>query len=171
MAADRDQAPLIDHCDAIGMLHRGQAMGDDQRGAPTHQGRQCLLDQVLALGIEGTGGLVQQQDRCIHQQRPGNGQTLALTTRQPQPCITQVGLIALRQLQDEFMGMGTARRGLYLGIGRLGTSVADVLLDRSEEQCRVLRYQRKVAAQVLRIETIQRLTIKKDLPLLGIIEP
>ncbi|MNJ59822.1 hypothetical protein D3C77_555240 [compost metagenome] len=125
---------------------------------------------MLALGIEGTGGFVQQQDRCIHQQCPSNGQALALTTRQSQPRITQVGLIALRQLQNEFMGMGTARRGFHLGVGSLGMSVADVLLDRPEEQRRVLRHQRKVAAQVLRIKTVQRLAIEQNLPLLGVIK-
>ncbi len=76
MGADGHQLALIHHRDTVGVLYRGQAMGDHQGGAALHQARQGLLDQVLALGVEGAGGLVQQQDRRIHQQCPGNRQAL-----------------------------------------------------------------------------------------------
>ncbi|MNJ74760.1 hypothetical protein D3C77_717420 [compost metagenome] len=71
------------------MLHRGQAMGDHQRGAPAHQAGQCLLDQVFALCIEGAGGFVQQQDWCVDQQRPGNRQALALPAGQADAALAQ----------------------------------------------------------------------------------
>ena len=67
MSAHRHQAPLVDDRDALGVLDRGQPMGDDQRGTPGHQAGQCLLDQVFALRVEGAGGFVQQQDRRVHQ--------------------------------------------------------------------------------------------------------
>ncbi|MND85551.1 hypothetical protein D3C80_774820 [compost metagenome] len=152
------------------MLHRGQAVSDHQGGAPAHQGRQCLLDQVFALRIEGAGGFVEQQDRRIHQQGPGDRQALALATRQAQAGIAKVGLVTIGQLQDELMGMGTARGGLDLLDRGIGASVADVVFHRAEEQRRVLRYQRKVAAQVLGVEVAEVLAVEQDAPLLRVIK-
>lgn len=78
VGAHRHQPALVDDRDALGMLYRGQAMGDHQRGTAGHQAGQRLLDQVFTLCIKGTGGFVQQQDRRIDQQGPGNRQALAL---------------------------------------------------------------------------------------------
>jgi hypothetical protein len=36
------------------------------------------LHQLLVLGVEGAGGLVQQQDRGLADQGPGDGQALSL---------------------------------------------------------------------------------------------
>ena len=78
VGTNRNQLALIHHRYPVGILHSSQAVGDNQSGAPLHQAGQGLLDQVLTLGIKGAGGLIQQQNRCIHQQRPGNGQPLPL---------------------------------------------------------------------------------------------
>jgi len=44
-----DDAAVIHHQDAVGMLHRGQPVRDHDRGAIRHQGRQPLLD--LRFGV------------------------------------------------------------------------------------------------------------------------
>jgi len=59
MRAHRHQLALVHYRNAVGILHRGQTMRDDQRGAPLHELRQGLLDQVFALSVEGAGGFVQ----------------------------------------------------------------------------------------------------------------
>ena len=90
MRPHRHQLALVHHGNPVGILHRGQPVGDHQRGAPFHQLRQRLLDQVFALGVQRAGGFVQQQDRCIHQQGPGDGQALALAARKAHAAVAQV---------------------------------------------------------------------------------
>ena len=138
MLADSHQPTLLDYGDTVGALYRGQTVGDDQSGAPRHQAWQGLLDQVFALGIQGAGGLVQQQNGGIHQQRPGNGQALALTAGKPQAGLAQVGLVAVGQLLDKVVGMGGLGGGLHLGVAGAGFAVADIVRHRTEEQRRIL---------------------------------
>src|SRR5438876_2111759 len=47
-----DDAALVQHDDAIDVLDRRQAVGDDDRGPAAHQLLQRVLDQVLRLGID-----------------------------------------------------------------------------------------------------------------------
>ena len=81
MRTQRHQLAVIDHRNPISVFHRGQAVRDNQCGASRHQAGQGLLYQVLTFGIQRTGGLIEQQDRRIHQQRPGNCQSLTLPPR------------------------------------------------------------------------------------------
>src|SRR5262249_1264606 len=47
-----DDASLVEHEDLIGVANRGEAMRDDERGAPAHQGMEAVLDQRLAFAVE-----------------------------------------------------------------------------------------------------------------------
>jgi hypothetical protein len=53
-------------------------VGDDEGRAPLHQLAQPGLDHGLGLGIERTGGLVEDEDARLRQQGAGNGKPLAL---------------------------------------------------------------------------------------------
>ena len=53
MAAFFHDAPLIHDEDAVGAPDRGEAVCDDERGAPFRSGRNRLLDEALALTVEG----------------------------------------------------------------------------------------------------------------------
>src|SRR5262249_21864061 len=46
------QPPLVEDKNAVGARHRGKPMGDDQRGAPLHDGVERPLHQRLAFGVE-----------------------------------------------------------------------------------------------------------------------
>ena len=48
-------------CNAVGVDDGGQAVGDDDGGAPDHEAVQCGLHQRLALRVQRAGGLIQQQ--------------------------------------------------------------------------------------------------------------
>src|SRR6266699_5902449 len=83
VAAALHDASLGQHHDEVGVLHRGQAVGDDEHGPVRHEALDRLLHQPLRLGIEGARRLVEDQERRIAQQRPRNGDALALAPRQP----------------------------------------------------------------------------------------
>lgn len=51
----------------LGALHDcGQAVGHHKSGAPRHRHVQSVLHQLLALGIQGSSGLIQHQDLRPH---------------------------------------------------------------------------------------------------------
>ena len=81
-------------------------MGDDDCGAVVHKLLQGQLYLVFALGIQGTGRLIQQQDFRVIEYCPGQGDTLALSAGQSYALFAQVAGVAFRQLRDEFVGMG-----------------------------------------------------------------
>ena len=78
MGALLGDGALVQHQNAISIDHAGQAMGKDQRGAPLHQPIECDLDDGLILGIHSRERFVQNQNRRIAQNSPGNGNPLAL---------------------------------------------------------------------------------------------
>lgn len=72
MTALRDDAALLQHDDAVGLLHGSEAVRDNQRAAILRRIVQRPLHQPFAGGIERAGGLVEQQDGRILQDRAGD---------------------------------------------------------------------------------------------------
>ncbi len=71
-----------------------------------------------------------------------------LTPRSP-----MTRLVALRQLQDEFVRVGVARRLFEIGLGRVGLAETQIFLDRAVKQVRVLVHDRDLAAQHVRVQS------------------
>jgi hypothetical protein len=170
MGADVDDAAGLHHHDAVGAQHGGQAVGDHQRGAPGHQPFQRLLHHVLALGVEGRGGLVEQQHRGVLQQGAGDGDALLLAAGEPRATLAELALVALRQGADELVGLGQPRRAQDVLAARLQPAVADVLGRRGGEDHRVLRHQGDLAAQGQRVELAQVDAVEGDTALLRVVE-
>ena len=82
VGALRDDRAALEHDDAVGILHRGEAVRDRERGAALLERLEPLLHQALGGGVERTGGLVEQQDRPVGEQRARDGQALLLAARQ-----------------------------------------------------------------------------------------
>ena len=65
---------------------------------------------VLGVTVEVGGGLVEDQERRVAQERPGQGQPLALTGRQARPALAQHGVEALGQPVDQVGEAGVVHR-------------------------------------------------------------
>ena len=114
--------PVLQHDNLVGVANSRQTMGDDD-GRPTdHQPLQCLLDQELGFGVDRGRRLVQDQDRRVPQHRSGDGQPLPLTAGELDSALTNQGLIPVRKLLDEVVGISDTRCPEYLLIG--GSRVA-----------------------------------------------
>ena len=61
MDALLDDAAIVQNQNAVGVEHRREAMGDDQRGALRHHFFERGLHQHLIFRIERRGRLVEQQ--------------------------------------------------------------------------------------------------------------
>ena len=102
-------------------------MGNHQGGAALHSGFQRGLHHALAVGVQGAGGFVQQKQRRVFQHGSGDGNALALTTRQAHTFFAQEGLVTLWQLHDELVSKRGLGRSQDFGVSRLGLAIADVV--------------------------------------------
>ena len=87
--------------DLAGAADRREAVGDDDRGAALQQPLQALLDRLLGAHVDVGGRLVEDQDARLGQQRPGEGDELALAGRELDAALADLGLDPVRQRGDE----------------------------------------------------------------------
>ena len=72
--------PPLHHHDRIRRQNRAEPVRDHKRRPLVHQLLDRLMDQMLALGIDLAGGLIQNQDRRLMKDRPRDAQPLLLPT-------------------------------------------------------------------------------------------
>ena len=79
MRPDLDDPPGIEDDQAVGAAERRQAVGDGDRGPAGDEPIDRRLDRHLRLRIDRRGRLVEDQDRRIDQEGPGDRNPLAFT--------------------------------------------------------------------------------------------
>ena len=100
MAADFDDAALIEHDQPIHGRDGRQAVGDGDHRLAGHQAVERLLDRRLDLRIERRGRLVEDEDRRILQEDAGDGDALALAAGQLDAALADMGVVAGAPLRD-----------------------------------------------------------------------
>src|SRR5688572_17576258 len=98
----RHQRTAIHDDDAIGMLHGGEAMRDDERRAAFLQRFERPLNDHLGRRVERAGRLVEEQDGAIGEQRARDRQALPLSAGERHAALAELRVDALRQPLDEF---------------------------------------------------------------------
>ena len=92
--------------DVIGVADGREAVGNDYAGASLHELVEGLLDGEFALGVEGAGGFVEYEDGRVFEYGACYAKALALPATEGDAAVADVGVVALRQLGDELVGMG-----------------------------------------------------------------
>jgi len=100
--------------------------------------RQRLLHGVLALGIEGARRLIQEEHGRVAQDGARDGDALRLPAAEQRPPLPNRRVVALRQLHDEVVSVGSLGGSAHLLIGGLWATHADVLGDSSVEEVGLL---------------------------------
>ncbi len=139
MRALFDDPAGLQHHDAVGVDHGGQAVGDDDRRPPALDRFQRVEDFRLGPRIERAGRFVQDQDRRVFQQRAGDGNPLLFAARQVQPSFADPRLEPVGQALDEAADRRAARRSRHLFRARALAAIGDVVADRVVEQHGILR--------------------------------
>ena len=101
VAAALDDAALLDHQDLVGVAHRAQTVRDDHRRAAAEEHVHGPRDALLALGVDARGGLVEDEDARVGQQRAREADELPLAGREAAAALLDVGVVAVRQALDE----------------------------------------------------------------------
>ena len=89
---------------------------------------------ALRFRIECCGGLVEQYDWAILDQRPGNRDALALAAGKLQTMLADRRMVARRESHDEVVGMRGLRRRDDFGVRGAELAERNVLADRTAEQ-------------------------------------
>src|SRR3979490_1799670 len=108
---------------------------------------QRLLDERFRFGIEGRGGLVQDQYWRFLEERACDGEALLLAAGEPEAPLTDLGLVAARQSRDELAGDRGSGGISKVGVLGLGSAVAQILGDRARQQHGLLSDDCDVLAQ------------------------
>lgn len=139
MVARRGDTARVEDDDVVGVAYGVEPVGDDDAGASAAGRGQFTHDAGLAAFVDRAGGLVQDQDRGVGQQRPCEGEPLALSAGERGTAFADEGGVTVRQPGDLLVDPGGAGGGtqLFVGGGRSGDP--QVLRDRGVEEVGVLR--------------------------------
>jgi hypothetical protein len=86
---------VLQHHDPVCMEDGRKAVGNDEGCSVGHQVVEGVLDHLLAFRIEGACGFIEDKDRGILQDRPGNAYPLPLSTGEPDPAVAYVGRVCV----------------------------------------------------------------------------
>src|SRR5215471_373969 len=137
----------FDRDDAVGAAHGREPMCDHHHSASFGDPPHVVLDDVFALVIERARRLVEDQDARIHDQSSCYGDTLPLPTRKARAALPDHRVVAIGQLENEFMGTGQLRRGDDPMHGQGWIGKGDVVPDGTIEQDVFLKHDPDLPAQ------------------------
>ncbi len=153
---------VLQHHDLVGVADGGEAVGDDDGGAALHQAFQGLLDEQLGLGIDRGGGFIQDQDGSVLEHGAGDGEALLLPAGELDAALADEGVVALRQVVDELVGIGGLGGRDHLGLGGIRAAEEQVLAHRAVEEEDILQDDADLPAQALEGVIVQVAAIQGD---------
>ena len=165
------QPTLVEHQNLVAGHHARKPVRHDQRRAPRHQALQRLLNRRLVFGVHAGQRLIEDQNRRVAQQRAGDRDPLPLAARKPMPPLADHRLVALRQVGDELVRVGRARRRDDLLVRRLGIAEAQIVQHRAVEQVGVLHHHRHPAADLREAQRVELAPAQPNSPLLRHVDP
>ena len=138
-AGVENAAGVHDH-DAIRELDGAEAMGDDDGGAALGEFAQGRLDFLLGFGVDLTAGLIEDEDRRVTVNRPGDGEPLSLAAGERIASFAEDGVVAAGEVANELVGVGPAG-GVFdaTAIGR-----RRIIATRCDFMQRILRFWRRL---------------------------
>ena len=140
MGALLDDRAVLHHQDQVGVADRGQPVGDDEAGPVRAQRGHRLLHQHLGAGVDRAGRLVEDQQRRVGEERPGDGDQLLLAGADVAALVVDHRVVAVGQRVHEPVDVGRPRRREDLLLGGVRPAVGDVVADRAAEQPGVLQH-------------------------------
>ena len=157
--------------DQVGVLDRAEAVGDGKGGSPLEQAVDGFLDQPFAGGIQIAGGFIKYEDAWIGKECSGNGQSLALPSREPDASFTNEGVKLIRERFDELHRIGRFSGKAELLVIGASPCEGDILADRAFEEKHILFDDAQQAPVFLELDISNIHAIQMDRTLGRIVEP
>ncbi len=100
MRAECLHTAVLNKGDLVRLPNGGKPMRDHHDGFPPPLGVHVIADEFFILGVERRGDLVEEQDRCIFDDRPSDVKPLSLPAGNERAELAHKGVVASRQLHD-----------------------------------------------------------------------
>src|SRR5690348_10556797 len=141
--------PVVQDDDPIRNPDGLEAVGDRQCGTTSGRHLERGQDRSLRGCVEPACRLIEDQNWRVAQHGPGDRNPLLLAAGESGATLRHHGIVALRQLHDEFFGVGDPRRATDLLVAGVGTTEGDVLANGATEEQGVLEHQADLVAERL----------------------
>src|SRR5262245_29931024 len=114
-------------------MDRAQSVRDDNDSAALHQAFQRLDDELLGFRVERGGRLVENEDGIVPDDGASDADALTLSPGQGIAAFPYHRVVAVRQLDDEFIRVGELR-GVHDVVTRgAAAAVGNVVRNRATE--------------------------------------
>lgn len=131
MPSGLDDPPVLEDEDFVSVDDGGEAVCNDDARAPLHQSFERLLNEAFGFGIERGGGFVENENAGIFKDDAGDGDALPLTAGELHTALAEPCFVTLGKLRNEFVGVSGLGCCEHFLVGRIGTSVADIVGNRA----------------------------------------
>src|SRR5207248_2407731 len=98
-----DDPAVLEDDDQVRVADRGQAVRDDERRPPGEELAERDLDPALGADVDRRRRLVEDQDARVGEERPRERDQLALAERKPRTPLSELGVVAVLERQDEIV--------------------------------------------------------------------
>ena len=146
-------------------------MGDGERRPVGRQLVETALDQHLRLGVDIACRLVEDEDRGVFEDRPRDGDPLALAAGEFDAAFADHRLVAVGEVLDEIVGFGGLGGRTDVGVGRVEAPVGDVVPDGAVEEIGLLADVADGLSERAAIDGGDVLAVNPDRSRVGIVEP
>ena len=144
-----DDLAVIGHEYPVGVAHGFQPVSNHNDRLIVGQFCNGLHQFLFIFGVNIGRGFVQNDDRRVLHNRPGDGNALALAAGKRAACLADDGIKALRQRHDKVVAPCLLCSGLHLLHGGIGLSEADVIGDGVREQISPLEHEGEIADEAV----------------------
>ena len=169
--ADLDDLAVLHHNNFVSLQDGAEPMGDDEGGAAGHQARHRVLNETFAFGVERAGGLIEDEESRIFQDRAGDGDALALAAAEFDAAFAHGAVVAMRQLEDEVVRIGGRGRGDDRRQGGVGAPVTDVVEQRAAEQNAFLHHKPDLLPERFDGDAAEIIAVEQNRAGIHVVEP
>ncbi|MCM8768900.1 MAG: hypothetical protein NC911_04365 [Candidatus Omnitrophica bacterium] len=134
MSAGFHDSSIVHHQNFMGMHHRRKPVGNHKRSATSQQVLNGLLNKFFRLIVHRGCSLIQNQNRRVLQNCPGNGNPLFFSNRKPYSSFPNLLVITTGKGSDKLVGIGQSccLNNFFHGSPRF--AVGDVFQDSTVEK-------------------------------------
>src|SRR5665213_1318359 len=165
-----DDAACLDDQDLVRSANRRQTMGDDKRCAVLHEIAEAALDESLGLGIEGAGGLVEDEDAGVGENGARDGNALPLSSGELDAALADNGVVLVGEPLGELVDARDAAGLHEQGFAGMWTAEEDVLADGAVEEKRFLEDDAELSAKAAEADCAEVHSIDTNLSTDGSME-
>ena len=162
MVAAFDDVAVVEYDDLVGVANGREAVGDDDAGASLHEFGEGLLDGLLAFGVEGGGGFVENEDGRVFEHGSCYAEALALSSAEGDAAVADGGLVAEGEGVDEGVGVGDGG-GLFDKVEAVvGVAKGNVVGDGVVEEDAVLRDESYLSTEAVDVKVGDGCVVDED---------